>query len=865
MKCIILLLGLLIFCYGAGHIHCQTLHDNKTDMFSLQYFKNAITYDPNGALNSWNRSNDHCKWKGVSCSLTHPGRVVALDLTGQHLVGDISSTLGNLTFLNTLILSENGFSNQLPPLGRLHRLQYLDLSNNSFQGSIPESLTNCSELTYIDLSRNFLVGEIPDKVDLLSKLSFLRLSYNNLSETIPPSLSNITQIDKIYLSYNHLTGSIPDELGKLTNISLLALGGNKLSGGIPEALFNLSSLRVLALEINMLGKTLPPDMGDKLPNLSFLGLSSNMFEGTIPASLGNSSGLQIIDLSLNNFAGQVPSSFGNLSQLLFLNLDSNKLEARGSEGWKFLDALGNCRMLQKLSLAHNQLQGVIPESIDNLSPDIQQIFLDGNQLSGNVPNSIGKLQGLNALGLSENSLDGTIEWIENMTELQGLFLNSNSFSGSIPSSIGNLINLNELNLAINEFEGFLPPSLGNLSILSSLNLGYNKLQGNISLVGNFKQLFNLSLSSNKFSGEIPDTLSQCQQLINLTMDRNFLIGEIPMSLGNLVDLNLLDLSHNNISGTIPTTLSVLQSLSRLDLSYNKLQGKVPLNGVFGNASAVSLDGNLGLCGGVQDLRMPSCTAIPQIARRRYDLIKVLIPIFGFMSLILLVYFLLLVKKMRRKIYLPETSFGAHFPTVSYNDLAQGTTNFSESNLVGRGSYGSVYRGKLKEPELVVAVKVFDLEMPGAERSFLSECEALRSIQHRNLLPIITACSTVDNSGNVFKALVYEFMPNGNLDAWLHDKGEGKSRKHLDLTQRISIVVNLADALDYLHHDCGRPTIHCDLKPSNILLNDDMTALLGDFGIARFYLDSRSSSTCSSSSIGIKGTIGYIAPGIYTHT
>jgi len=159
----------------------------------------------------------------------------------------------------------------------------------------------------------------------------------------------------------------------------------------------------------------------------------------------------------------------------------------------------------------------------------------------------------------------------------------------------------------------------------------------------------------------------------------------------------------------------------------------------------------------------------------------------------------------------------------------------------------------------VAVKVFDLEMRGAERSFLSECEALRSIQHRNLLPIITACSTVDNVGNVFKALVYELMPNGSLDTWLHHKGDEEAPKRLRLSQRISIAVNVADALDYLHHECGRPTVHCDLKPSNILLDDDMNALLGDFGIARFYQGPQSTWAGSVSSIGVKGTIGYIPP------
>jgi serine/threonine protein kinase len=110
-------------------------------------------------------------------------------------------------------------------------------------------------------------------------------------------------------------------------------------------------------------------------------------------------------------------------------------------------------------------------------------------------------------------------------------------------------------------------------------------------------------------------------------------------------------------------------------------------------------------------------------------------------------------------------------------------------------------------------------MRGAEKSFLSECQALRNIRHRNLVPIITACSTVDANGNVFKALVYEFMPNGNLDSWLHLKGNGKARKPLSLNQRTCLAVNIADVLDYLHHESGSTIIHCDVKPNNILLDD----------------------------------------------
>lgn len=203
-----------------------------------------------------------------------------------------------------------------------------------------------------------------------------------------------------------------------------------------------------------------------------------------------------------------------------------------------------------------------------------------------------------------------------------------------------------------------------------------------------------------------------------------------------------------------------------------------------------------------------------------------------------------------------------FPKVSYKDLAQATENFTVYNLIGRGSCGSVYRAKLNQKQMVVAVKVFDLDMQGADKSFISECKALRNIRHRNLLPILTACSTIDNQGRDFKALVYQFMPNGNLDTWLHPAGDGKAPKQLDLSQRMKIAVDIADALQYIHHDCENPIVHCDLKPSNILLDYDMTARLGDFGIARLYIKSKSAAAGGSSSMGtitLRGTIGYIAP------
>ncbi|XP_028066573.1 probable LRR receptor-like serine/threonine-protein kinase At3g47570 [Camellia sinensis] len=178
-----------------------------------------------------------------------------------------------------------------------------------------------------------------------------------------------------------------------------------------------------------------------------------------------------------------------------------------------------------------------------------------------------------------------------------------------------------------------------------------------------------------------------------------------------------------------------------------------------------------------------------------------------------------------------------------------------------GSFGSVYKGILDHGEKVVVVKVLNLQFRGASKSFVAECEALRHIRHRNIVKVFTACSSVDYNGNDFKALVYEFMVNGSLEDWLH-ANENEEEVHvesrnLNLLQRLNIAVNVASALDYLHHHCSEPIVHCDLKPSNVLLNDEMIGHVGDFGLARFLPEGTdNSSATQSSSIGLRGFVEY---------
>ena len=157
-------------------------------------------------------------------------------------------------------------------------------------------------------------------------------------------------------------------------------------------------------------------------------------------------------------------------------------------------------------------------------------------------------------------------------------------------------------------------------------------------------------------------------------------------------------------------------------------------------------------------------------------------------------------------------------------------------MIGRGAFGSAYRAVFSTSEngihTTVAVKVLDLTQSKDSKSFDAECEALKNIRHWNLVKDFTSCSSIDHTRAEFKALAMEFMSNGNLDKWLYPE-DVECGSTLTLTQRLNIAIDVASALDYLHHDCDPPVVHCDLKPGNVLLDEDMIAHVGDFGLARF--------------------------------
>ncbi|XXG58747.1 hypothetical protein AAC387_Pa04g0981 [Persea americana] len=392
----------------------------------------------------------------------------------------------------------------------------------------------------------------------------------------------------------------------------------------------------------------------------------------------------------------------------------------------------------------------------------------------------------------------------------------------------------------------------------------NSLSGPFPLdVDGLKNLEILNISNNELSGGIPSTLGTCTHLERLYMEVNFFQGNIPFSLRTLKGLEELDLSNNNLSGQIPRYLEEFQFLQYLNLSFNDLEGAVPEDKIFKNASAFSIKGNRKLCGGITKLGLPPCSKqAPKKHKKALSLIGIVISgVIVVLSLFLLSYYLAhyWLKKSTKKSPI-ISSMGERFLEVTYAELLKATDGFSSANLIGVGSFGFVYKGFLDQLGLTAAIKVVKLQQQRASKSFIAECKALRSIRHRNIVKILSVCSSIDFTGNDFKALIFEYMPNGSLDTWLHPNEEQHNSTHLNFMQRLNVATDVASALDYLHHHCEAPVVHCDLKPSNVLLDEDMVAHVGDFGLARIF--SKDVSNCSqtqSYSIGIKGSIGYVAP------
>lgn len=388
--------------------------------------------------------------------------------------------------------------------------------------------------------------------------------------------------------------------------------------------------------------------------------------------------------------------------------------------------------------------------------------------------------------------------------------------------------------------GTLSPSIGNLTNLKIVLLQNNNIRGPVpGEIGRLSNLRTLDLSSNHFNGEIPPSLGHLTTLQYMRLNNNSLSGEIPMSLANLTELSLLDLSFNNLSGPIPSfpskTLNIVGNPSictaESDPNCNKMTlmpMSMPLN--------TSHDG------------------VPVEKPKSYKLAFALGSSLGCLCLVVIGLGMFFWLRQRHRSLKDQNLFDVndrHDEEVSlgnlrrfqFRELQIATNNFSSKNILGKGGFGNVYKGHLRDGTAVAVKRLKDGNAVGGERQFQTEVEMISLAVHRNLLRLYGFCMTATE-----KLLVYPYMSNGSVASRL------KEKPVLDWGTRKRIAIGAARGLLYLHEQCDPKIIHRDVKAANILLDDYCEAVVGDFGLAKL-LDHQDSHVTTA----VRGTVGHIAP------
>ena len=347
---------------------CEALVDFALSTGVVEWSDNSGWLEPGLAL--------ACSRHGVSCS---SGRVSALDLTVNHLVGHIPDSLVALQSLTRLNLAGNGLSGTLPAfLSELPALHNLALSVNHFTGALPSAWANMDQLRILRVSANRISGGLPPWIGNLSALEHLDLSQNPLGGSIPPELGNLKQLRQLWLRSAELVGVIPPEIGQLSELRLLALRGNALEGPLPDELGQLHNLETLFLYLNSLQGELNEQL-ISLPNLRRLDLYHNSFmRGKLPPSIAQMEQIRTLRLENTGLEGRLPDQIGAMTHIRELHLGGNRLHG-------FLpDDLGELSELRWLGLNNGAF-------MDHGGADEGRDF---NRFFGRIPDSITQLEEL---------------------------------------------------------------------------------------------------------------------------------------------------------------------------------------------------------------------------------------------------------------------------------------------------------------------------------------------------------------------------------------------------------------------------------------------------------------------------------------
>ncbi|XP_031111829.1 receptor-like kinase TMK4 [Ipomoea triloba] len=662
-------------------------------------------------------------------------------------------------------------------------------------------------------------------------------------------------------------GNVSCESGNVVNISLAS---QSLSGKLPSELTHLASLRLLSVQQNSLSGPLP-----SFANMSSLGelyLNSNEFSSIPQDFLLGLPSLQIFNISNN----------GKLSP------------------WQISSYLAESTWLESFSASNASITGVIPNFFDS-TPNLD---LSYNNLTGSLPGSFGSSEIQNLwLNNQQQGLSGTIDVLSSITQLNQLRLQTNAFTGPIPD-LSKCINLFDLQLRDNQFTGVVPVSIMGLKFVG-ITLQNNNLQGPIpDFVYNFKiglgngfckdtpgpcdpQVTALLAVAGGFG--YPITLAQswvgnnacnwssisCDghgNVITVTLRKQGFSGTISPAIANLTSLRNLYLNDNNLTGPIPESLTSLPHLQVLQVSNNNLSGPIP---VFPPSVNFSHSGNLFLLGSGQNSDAPIPSIHPFFGNSNGSSISagmfagVVIAVVIVVVVVFFVSYKCYTKRQhkmkvsvkgiavsteikKRDIVDCGRTFHVHEDgniAIPIQVLEKATNFFSQENMLGSGGYGVVYLGELDDGTKVAVKKMKDgATLTKGMNEFQAEIAFLTKVRHRNLVALIGYCINDNN-----RLLVYEYMPQGTLGHHLFE-WEKHGFDPLTWKQRVTIALDVARGIEYLHSLAHQSFIHRDIKSSNILLSDDMRAKVADFGLIR-----KASNDKSSFETLVAGTFGYLAP------
>ncbi|XP_073139436.1 leucine-rich repeat receptor protein kinase HPCA1-like isoform X2 [Henckelia pumila] len=662
----------------------------------------------------------------------------------------------------------------------------------------------------------------------------MSLNSNNFIGGIPPSIGSLSNLYWLDLADNKLTGSLPVSDGSTPGLDMLVnakhfhLGNNQLSGDIPPQLFNSNlTLIHLLLENNQLTGKIPATIGLVI-SLEVVRLDGNSLNGSVPQTLNNLVAVNDLYLANNKLIGALPNLTGMIA-LNYLDMSNNSFDSSDIPAW-----FSSLQSLTSLIMENTKLQGQLPVSLFS-HPQLQTIVLKNNRINGTLDIGSSYSSQLQLIDLQSNSVGAFTQRVgysitiilannpicyEGATEKYCTIPRQNDSSYSTPAE-----NCNPLSCSSDKVSSptckcaypytgtlfFRAPTFsnfGNSSIYTSLNQG---------LMNSFK------------SNSLPvDSVSLGNPTKNVD---NYL----------LLNLQVFPSGQDYFNRTAITGIGFLLS----NQTFKPPPGFGPFYFIGNNYAYFA-----GLDAGKR--HSSSTTIIIGVA------------VGGAVLLLLLLLAGLYAFRQKRR---AETADKKNDPfatwdpnsnsggvpqlkgarSFSFEELKKCTNNFAESNCIGVGGYGKVYRGNLSNGKLVAIKRAQIGSMQGA-LEFKTEIELLSRVHHKNVVSLIGFCF---DQGE--QMLVYEYIANGTLK----DSISGKSGIRLDWARRLGIALGAGKGLQYLHDLADPPIIHRDIKSNNILLDERLTAKVADFGLSKLKESEKDHVTTQ-----VKGTMGYLDPEYY---